>query len=321
MTEWIDYEDISRSEHEWLKYLISREYQPAISRFIVEKSKLRYVVEYMGAYYISLKPNFANKFTRYDERQYNLDIIYLDGGSSTNLTQRFGIYQTKFSSLLQFAKIRRPSKKIGAYFFAELHDEKGFLHWNIAFLFPEDDQIYFFDPNMSKKYTGEYDFHSRKAITAAFSTVYGTNIKQEMFLATIPPQFICETGTIGVDRFCQTWVLLFLDIFCNNFVESFLMIDFEKYQTLIVKTWIICILDRMAEEQTKKRKKTKKRKRDEYEESVIWTDKGLKYFPYCAIVTEGEYTVESAIKCIRDIKVKNCAEMVIARFLWQDLGK
>jgi len=296
----IDYEEISISEHEWLKYLISRQYQPDIARFIINNSPMRNQVQYMGAYYISLEPNFAHKFTGSREKDINLDIIYLDNRKRGKPTKGFGINQSKFSSLVQFAKIRKPSRnKIGAYFFGELHDEKGFVHWNIAFLSPYEEQMIFFDPNSSKKYTGEYDFHSRETIVAAFSVAYKTDIRLNMFLGDIPPQFICQSGRIGVDRFCQTWVLLFLDIFCNNLVEEFLTIDFKKYQTLVVKTWIICILDRMGGE-----------------ESIIWTDEDLRYFPYCAIIqNRGEYVIESALECVRDVRVDNCAQMIIARFL------
>jgi hypothetical protein len=304
MSSLIDYEDISRSEHEWLKYPISRQYQPTIARFIINNSLMRNNIEYMGAYYIAEQSRYAKKFTNPKDRDINLDIIYLNiNGRFKKPSKRFGKYQSEFSSLLQFAEIRKPSvNKIGAYFFGELHDEHGFIHWNIAFLYPGN-KIIFFDSNTNKENSENDDFFSRRQIANAFSETYGTDIKLEMFLPDKFPQFISESGRLGVDRFCQTWVLLFLDIFCNNLVREFLMIDFERYQTLVVKAWIISILDRMEEE------------------NIIWTDKKLQYFPYCAIVqNRRKYVIESAWDYIRNIRMDNCAEMIIGKFLWQDLA-
>jgi len=303
MTNRIDYEDISHSEHEWLKYPISRQYQPAIAQFIIKNSPMRNNVEYMGAYYIAEQSRYAYKFTNHKDRDINLDIIYLNiNGRFKKPSKKFGNYQNIFSSLLQFAEIRKPSpNKIGVYFFGELHDENGFIHWNIAFLYPGD-KIIFFDSNTNKDYSENEDFFSRRQIVNAFSETYGTDIRLEMFLPTKFPQFISESGRLGVDRFCQTWVLLFLDIFCNNLVQEFLIIDFEKYQTLVIKAWVISILDRMEEE------------------SVIWTDTKLRYFPYCAIVqNRRKYVIKSVWDYIQNIRINNCAEMVIGKFLWQDL--
>jgi hypothetical protein len=304
MNNSIDYEDISYSEHEWLKYPISRQYQPAIARFIIKNSQMKDNVEYMGSYYIVEQSRYADKFINPRDTDINLDVIYLNINSRFKKPfKNFGKYQAEFSSLLQFAEIRKPPvDKIGVYFFGELHDEHGFIHWNVAFLYPSD-KIVFFDSNTNKEYPENEDFFSRRQIVNAFSETYGTDIKLEMFLANKFPQFISESGRLGVDRFCQTWVLLFLDIFCNNFIQEFLTINFEKYQTLVVKAWIISILDRMKEE------------------SIIWTDKKLQYFPYCAIVqNRRKYVIKSALDYMGDRRMNSCIEMIIHRFLWQDLG-
>ena len=95
--------------------------------------------------------------------------------SSKNVTDKFGDTQSIFANLNDFARSRRPSKKCGVYFFGEVHDTSGFIHWNVAFLCPSQGTMYFFDPAMDTDTdSSAYEFFSRDAIVSAFSDVYGT---------------------------------------------------------------------------------------------------------------------------------------------------
>lgn len=133
--------------------------------------------------------------------------------------------------------------EIGVYFIGELHDKDGFIHWNLYAIdrTKKEPVLRFFEPATSLECPHGYDFKSREQILLTYKQIYH-NEKQESWTSVKRPQYICLSGTIGVDRFCQTWCLCFLDMLCNGVEKQFLNLDFQKYQTAVVKYWLLCFL-------------------------------------------------------------------------------
>jgi hypothetical protein len=300
-------EEINWAEHSWLQYPTSRQYQPSMAQFIINNGKCRNTLEYMGAYYIPLAPSYAKKFLKKGNEDINFDVIYMPPRkpgkkrrklSSKNVTEKFGRRQSIFANLETFAQLRRPTKKAGVYFFGEVHDTSGVIQWNVAFLCPSQGTMYFFDPAMDTSDDVSYDFFSRHAIVNAFSNAYGKPLELLLLKARQKPQYVCTSGVLGVDRFCQTWVLMFLDVFCNDKEKEFLQLRFKKYQTMIVKTWVICLL--------------KKIERVTGDTNIVDSDPQLKNFPYCMRRDESGLIIEG--KPLVCPVVDNCVDFVIERF-------
>jgi hypothetical protein len=103
----------------------------------------------------------------------------------------------------------------------------------------------FFDPalDLASFQTGaviQYNFKSASAITDAF------DVQKCIYMPFKRPQWVCISGREDTDIFCQSWVFVFLDIYCNKLVPEFLDIDFEKWKTEIVKSWIYCFSNKDA---------------------------------------------------------------------------
>ena len=244
-------EDINLAEHELLKYMVSRQYAPDLAKNIIDNSELRGHVQYMGSYYLPINDSFIEQATTLDllnreNRDINLDIIYKDyRGKLPKPTKNFGKYQSIFRNIDEFTRIRKPSPdKIGVYFIGELHDIHGFIHWNIFFLDVKENELNYFDPATSETSEAQYDFHSTYEIISSFRNSYEQYFEISRYLTIYRPQYICMSGLMGVDRFCQTWVLMYLDVFCNNKTVEFSGLDFKTYQTIIIKTWVICTFNR-----------------------------------------------------------------------------
>jgi len=245
-------EDINLAEHELLKYMVSRQYIPELANNIIQYSENRNKAQYMGSYYLPLEDRLIREATTLDllnktNRDINLDIIYSNYTRKLpRPTKKFGTYQSIFRNLNEFTNTRRPSPgKIGIYLIGELHDNQGFIHWNIFFLDVEQNKLTYFDPATSEESEAQYDFHSTQEIVESFRDTYNNkNLKLYQYTTIQRPQYICMSGLMGVDRFCQTWVLMFLDVFCNNKIGEFARLNFMKYQTQIIKTWVICTFNR-----------------------------------------------------------------------------
>lgn len=242
----VNFEEYSAAEFKWLSYPSNREFHLTFSEFIISNSIMKNEAKYMGAYYIPLNNSFAAKYTATNEIKENLDIIYLDNLKKFKNTKKFGVNQSKFQTFDDFAENRKPPKdKYGFYFFGELHDENGFIHWNLCITDPFNNQIMFFDPVLDSKSINEeheslyqqyYDFTTRKIISSAFGENFGKNYT--LILPSERPQHIADSKRNDVDIFCQTWCLLFLDIFCNKKIDTFLQIPFSVYRTEVVKVWV-----------------------------------------------------------------------------------
>ena len=167
--------------------------------------------------------------------------------------------------MTEFCAARLPDpKKIGVYFFGELHDADGDIHWNIGFLnlaptpFQRGDRIIipakticFFDPvatpAVAAGQAAGYDWDSRTCIADGFSTALQSPITPGLWLGDMRAQQSCTPGSNFTDLFCQSWCLMFLGIFCNEVITSFLHLNFVRYQFQIVKSWVLCTLLRMKE--------------------------------------------------------------------------
>jgi hypothetical protein len=205
----------------------------------------------MGAYYIATKAYLAKEYVK-PERD-NLDMIYISARTKYKPSaKRNPKNQSKFQSIEQFGKLRLPTKNIGVYFFGELHESKKenpkedtFNHWNVGFLDLKNNMITFFDPARSIEDEQAYDFYSHQQIADAF------NVRYSFFESTYRPQYVCRSGKENVDSFCQSWCLMFLDVYCTsiknpNVLDMFLnKMRFDKHQTKIIKTWIICTVNKI----------------------------------------------------------------------------
>ncbi len=67
-----------------------------------------------------------------------------------------------------------------------------------------------------------YDFRKRIKIRDAFDNLYNSstndkkNYKCSICLPKERAQQFCKTDARGLDKFCQTWCLMFLDVVVNN---------------------------------------------------------------------------------------------------------
>ena len=208
----------------------------------------------------SIKKLTAEKENHEEE---DLDIIFDVGGGEGDEgapapTDKMRAKQDTFLSMESFADTRKPdSGKIGIYFFGELHDAAGDIHWNIAFLnqssvpiktadgrvLIEAETICFFDPAATARTAAGhgYDWESRTCIADAF------HVSPVLWLGNSRPQQSCVPGSNFTDLFCQSWCLMFLGVFCNEMITSFLHLNFTRYQFQIVKTWVVCTLTRMKD--------------------------------------------------------------------------
>jgi hypothetical protein len=290
------FEKYAWAEHAWLSYPTSRQYHPELAKFIINNSPNKKNIEYMGAYIIPLKPEYADAFISPETKDVDLDIIHISHTVKFKSTKKFGKYQSIFSSLDEFAKKRIPPKnKIGVYFFGEVHNKNRFIHWNVAFLKP--DKIDFFDPVLDmKSYKSnadmEYDFRSRTLISQSF------NVEQEVILSIQRPQWVCRSNNNFTDLFCQTWTLLFLDIYCHNHIDEFVKLDFKQYQTEIVKTWLVCTINKLKHEN---------------EDWDLFSKEELQSFPYCLKRGSNNKPIVSELNCYID-DIESCAEMITVVF-------
>lgn len=292
------FDEYAWAEAIWLGYPTSRQYHPNLAKFIINHSPSKDTMEYMGAYLLALSPSFAKKYISPKDKDVNLDVVYINHSYNFKPTKTYGPTQSKFSNLKQLASIRQPTpNKVGVYFFGELHDTAGFVHWNIAFLTPTE--MMFFDPVLdSQTYSPhqtivdyEYDFKSRKAISEAFG------VKESVYVTLKRPQWVCRSNLPFTDLYCQTWSLLFLDIYCNDLTEQFMDLDFQKYQTEIVKTWVVCTINRMKIYDS---------------DWDLFTKEELKAFPFCLKRGKGNKPIVTALHC--QTTSQNCAQMIVNTF-------
>ena len=304
-------EDVARANHRWLSYPSSRQYHPDMAKNIIDRCKKGDRIQYMGAYYLAPQEEYATAFSssarsaalnrtrkaqgkkrkrdcpqiaKLEEslnkvRDSALDIIYLGPttrGSSVPLPKKFGRYQAEFTSLSHFASLRRPSKgRIGAYFFGELHDAEGAVHWNVAIFDPGGRTMKFFDPVLDAytyddSYLEEYwDFQSRALIAKAFDAT------KKLWLPLFRPQQMAAPGSDFTDPFCQTWVLMFLDAYCNDCVTELLEMPFNVYQSRIVKLWAVQTMRQLS------------RGNNHWD---LVSGGNLKWFPYHLLITKGSAT-------------------------------
>jgi hypothetical protein len=216
------------AEYAWLSYPSSRQYHPDIAKSCISSKS---DIEYMGAYFITSVKSYVDRFTHVCDRDANLDVIYINGYTH-HPTKMFGKSQSIFEDLQTFVKYRSGSKnKTKVYFFGELHDKEGSVHWNVAFF--SGNTIKFFDPILDIKNDQIYDFSCRKIIAKAF------NANLSLFLPLTRPQWHYKSGNYNTDIFCQTWVLMFFDFYCQGKTDEFLKLDFEQHQTTLVKQWVV----------------------------------------------------------------------------------
>ncbi|MHB1909949.1 MAG: hypothetical protein ACYCQJ_13920 [Nitrososphaerales archaeon] len=244
-------ENVSEAEYAYLDFPTSREYQPEFAKVIIENGSDRNL-RYGGTYYIPLEESFAERYTHPGDTKYNFDVVYLREGESRRKNKpssEYGMTQSIFHNPYELFSIRTvaPGEKV-VFFFGEIHDEAGFIHWNVIILNRTNPNLFsvqWFDPAINKEAETNYDFHSREEIISALKKQYNENVFSQIdYRCDETPQYVCATGSIGIDRFCQTWVLLFLDIYVNGLVGKFLHLKFVKYQTQILKYWLLCFLNK-----------------------------------------------------------------------------
>lgn len=65
-----------------------------------------------------------------------------------------------------------------------------------------------------------------------------------------PAQYYTEQGPLYTDIFCQSWVLLFASAYVEKEMENYLTnLDFFKYQTVILKQWLLNIFQQLDYEE------------------------------------------------------------------------
>jgi hypothetical protein len=302
---------IGHSEQDFLRYMGSRQYQPAMANFIIKNSPNKNKVKYMGSYYIADNPTYTKSVFQ-NESDIDLDVIY------THYTKKFprvkipskdyGLYQGVFTDMCKFAEVRKPpSGKTGAYLLGEIHDKSGFVHWNLMLVTPptktQRGKIQFFDPAYDFGDI-EYEFFARQDLTRCFNLVYKEELSSTMLYGPMRPQQLCQTGRPNTDMFCQTWSLMFLDVYCNNKEEAFFNIDFKKYHTAPVKSWVFCLLKNLA-------KKDKDPAADVFTYESTRTP--LESFPFTIKQRGKSYSVGSKIYTTPSPK-KNCINAVMDHY-------
>jgi len=141
--------DVYESEARWLEYMTNRSWHSGIAKNIIKLSPSKNNVEYMGSYLLPLEESFADRYMKRGDSQLSLDIVFMTPTklASKKLSKTYGKTQVRFPNLQALFKSRFPPKgKVGVYFFGEVHDEEGFIHWNACFI--EDNEICFYDPAM-----------------------------------------------------------------------------------------------------------------------------------------------------------------------------
>jgi hypothetical protein len=256
---------INHNENEWLPYVNSRVYQPEMVKYIIDNSPQAKSLIYMGTYYVAKNPDYTTNFTDPEDRDINFDIIYTEASPATKRARMsraypYGPVQETFGSIREFVEQRStPLGKVGIYFFGEIHDLEGFVHWNILFITHDTAQMTyaFFDPVLSYEHVRyengrvvynslEYDFESRPSFVSAFAQAYpGSRNIGILLLGPHSPQVYCKIE-YGKDRFCQSWCLCFLDMAVNDLIPQFFALDFLAYQTCIVKFWILCMMRKLG---------------------------------------------------------------------------
>lgn len=63
-------------------------------------------------------------------------------------------------------------------------------------------------------------------------------------------QRIFHKGSLSTDIFCQSWVLLFVFAYVEKDMDNYLTkLDFKKYQSLILKQWLLYLFEQMGYEE------------------------------------------------------------------------
>ena len=102
-----------------------------------------------------------------------------------------------------------------------------------------------YDPALSREElgTGTYNFDQSKKndVVKALYRFTG-NLKSLTVTPPVQAQRICNPDADCVDSFCQTWILFFVSCFIEEKGNEFLLLPFNKYSNLILKTWLYCLI-------------------------------------------------------------------------------
>ncbi|MHB1909950.1 MAG: hypothetical protein ACYCQJ_13925 [Nitrososphaerales archaeon] len=225
-------EKVNKAENAWLPFVNSRQYQPDFVKLIIKNS----TIKYGGSYYLAPKAVYAKSFITVGNEDVNFDVVYLDRKGNSSASAEYGLHQTIFYGLDDLFSIRKITGK-SVFLFGELHDSQGSVHWNIFILNRSETlTVEWFDPVGPTN-----DFTSRDRIISSLQSIYG-KVLERPYICDEAPQYVCEPNTLGMDRFCQTWVLLFLELYVHGQAENFLHLQFTKYQTQILKYWLLPFL-------------------------------------------------------------------------------
>jgi hypothetical protein len=303
-------EEIDRIENDFLAIPSSREWHTPLCQAIIDLGSDRDMI-YGGAYYVSSAKSYFEKFLK-DEPKYVFDMILnlpKPRNRPSNIkkpTSVYGEISQYFYSIDEMVHVRTaPLGKRTVFFFGELHDISGYVHWCTCILDLIRDCIIWFDPAIGLEDQGQsYDFKAKERIISSFQRKYFLS-EELSYICRERPQYVCETGAIAVDRFCQSWVILFLDMFVNELETQFMQLKFRRYQTMIIKSWWICWLSKLdwwesAKDTTKCKQLEKK-------------------LSFCVLKTgDNHYGFETITGSGFDCEGFKCCECIIIRYISDD---
>jgi hypothetical protein len=118
------------------------------------------------------------------------------------------------------------------------------IHWNMFVYEKKTSKLTCFDPGMCEN---SVCYAYPKAISNNLISFLTTKDKAVTLNRFITRRLI-QKDSIGIDNFCQTWCLFFLDMYLNNKpsdLELFKSYDFLFSGKPLLKAWLVCMYKRL----------------------------------------------------------------------------
>lgn len=228
------------------KIMVNKEFRHILANCIITDNKKQKSVAYGGSCIIGsvtdMETNHTSKLKSLHDSD-TVDLVSAIGSSKTKKSRKSQTKQKIYSSMEDFFDVNKPSKKnITFYYIADAHGNGSdvLIHWNCIVIDSKIKSILLYDPSNSG-----YNFNITK-LDSTFKAlkVYCPDFDTKIIKFDIPQQIICNSSYPGVDVFCQSWVMLFSAVYISGYMDDFAKIDFEKYQTMPLKLWLICMFER-----------------------------------------------------------------------------